>query len=255
MDSGNQYIYPTSASQNSHRPTGSHKKLSYKIFGEDGKILPTDETGAYINTDGKLIPTNFYGEPLNSERSSVLATDTSGRYHVSKKKLTDKQMPTNINDYHLYSVTDPDLKTISDEFVSTPSGSLSLVILFPDGHPLSVGENGVYLDDNGQSLVHIDQNGRPVISADGTPLQKIGDGKYLYPYESQKEEKTILTNVADDDHLLRTDPEGRQVQLTGRGKSVDGYSSSSPEDKHGNYTWNVETTARYHASTFPGLER
>ncbi|VBB26357.1 unnamed protein product [Acanthocheilonema viteae] len=88
VDSGNRHIYPTSALKNKYRPTDS-RKLTYQIFGENGKILPADETGAYINADGEPVPTNSYGEPLNSERSSVLATDTSGRYHISKKKLTE----------------------------------------------------------------------------------------------------------------------------------------------------------------------
>ncbi|VDO16880.1 unnamed protein product, partial [Brugia timori] len=237
-DGGKQHIYQTFASENRHRSTNSHRKLIYQIFGDDRRILPTDQTGARFKVDGKSGVTNFYGEPLNSERSSIFSTDTSEGYHISTKKLTENKRNSSL----LYPATDSNLKTIADTFVSATSVSLPFLILFPDGRALSIGENGAYLDDNGQSLVHIDQSGHPIISANGTPLQKIGNGKYLYPYESQKEKPTFA-NVGDEDHLLRTDSGGRQIQLNDRERS--GYGRSSPEDERGSY---VETTLAYHAS-------
>ncbi|VIO91673.1 Uncharacterized protein BM_BM10822 [Brugia malayi] len=243
-DGGKQHIYQTFASENRHRSTNSHRKLIYQIFGDDRRILPTDQTGARFKVDGKSGVTNFYGEPLNSERSSIFSTDTSEGYHISTKKLTENKRNSSL----LYPATDSNLKTIADTFVSATSVSLPFLILFPDGRALSIGENGAYLDDNGQSLVHIDQSGHPIISANGTPLQKIGNGKYLYPYESQKEKPTFA-NVGDEDHLLRTDSGGRQIQLNDRERS--GYGRSSPEDERGSY---VETTLAYHASTSSGID-
>ncbi|VDN92224.1 unnamed protein product [Brugia pahangi] len=245
-DGGKQHIYQTFASENRHRSTNSHRKLIYQIFGDDRRILPTDQTDARFKVDGKSGATNFYGEPLNSERSSIFSTDTSEGYHISTKKLTENKRNSSL----LYPATDSNLKTIADTFVSATSVSLPFLILFPDGRPLSIGENGAYLDDNGQSLVHIDQSGHPIISANGTPLQKIGNGKYLYPYESQKEKPTFA-NVGDEDHLLRTDSGGRQIQLNDRERSINGYGRSSPEDERGSY---VGTTLAYHASTSSGID-
>uniref|UniRef100_A0A0R3RV16 Fibronectin type-III domain-containing protein n=1 Tax=Elaeophora elaphi TaxID=1147741 RepID=A0A0R3RV16_9BILA len=220
VDSDNKHIYPTAASRRKHRPTGSHRKPAYQIFDENGRILPTDESGAHINTDGKPVPTNFYGEPLNSERNSVLPTDISGRYHISSKKLTDKQLSTDRDDSFLHPTKHPHLETIS-----TTSTSLPILILLPDGRPLSAGDNGVYVDDKGRNLVHIDQNGRPVASADGTPLQEIDDGKYLYPHEPPKEKP--FAGADDNDYLL--DPDHRHLQLHDRSKpgSVDEYGKST----------------------------
>ncbi|EJW76335.1 hypothetical protein WUBG_12756, partial [Wuchereria bancrofti] len=239
-DGGKQHIYRTFASENRHRSTNSHRKLIYQIFGDDRRILPTDGTGARFKMDGKSGATNFYGEPLNSERSSIFSTDTSGDYHISTKKLTDKLLPANRNSSLLYPTMDSNLKTITDTFVSATSVSLPFLILFPDGRPLSIGENGAYLDDNGQSLVHIDQSGRPIISANGTPLQKIG--------------KPTFANVGDEDHLLRTDSDSRQMQLNDRGRSINGYGRSSPEDERRNYMWNTETTVAHHASAPSGID-
>ncbi|CAG9538584.1 unnamed protein product, partial [Cercopithifilaria johnstoni] len=232
-----------------YRLIDDRRKLTYQIFGENDGVLPTDESGSHINTDGKPVPANFYSEPLNNERSLVLATDTSG-HHISNRKLTDKLLPTDGDDNVLYPVTDTELKIISDTLISTTSTSLPFLVLLPDGRPLSAGDNGAYFDDKGQSLVHIDQNGRPVISADGTPLKEIGDGKYLYPYEPQTK-KPIFTSVGDDGHLLRTNPYGRQVQLKSRdeSRSVDKYDRLSSEGDHRNGISNMKTNGIYNSST------
>ncbi|VDK64046.1 unnamed protein product [Onchocerca ochengi] len=207
----------------------------YPVVDSDGKFLstnsigrpiPTDKSGLSIDGEGHIVPTdgakNYLYPDIGSSRRIL------HRHNQSVSHRNDQSIFTGQN-----------LKTISDRFVSATFSSLPL-ILFPDGRPLSVGKNGTYLDDNGHSLVHIDENGRPVISADGTPLQKTNAGRYLYPYESQKK-KASSVNAGDDDHLLRTEPD-REVQLNGRSESLDGFGRSSPEDEHGNYRWSMETT-------------
>ncbi|VDO28680.1 unnamed protein product, partial [Onchocerca flexuosa] len=213
----------------------------YPVVSSDGKFLSTNSEGTKINNFGRSIPTDESGLPIDSE-DHIVPTDGASNLYAGidgSRRILHKYDQSIPHRYGQSIFTGQSLKTISDRFVSATSGSLPL-ILFPDGRPLPVDKNGTYLDDNGHSVVHIDENGRPVISADGTPLQKTNDGRYLYPYESQQK-KPSSVNVGDDDHLLRTDP-NHEVQLNGRGEPLDGFGKLSPEDEYGNYRWSMKTT-------------
>ncbi|MCP9259539.1 BMA-DIG-1, isoform e [Dirofilaria immitis] len=223
--------------------TGKVGRFLYPVIGPNRDPLSTNREAAKVSNFERSISTDA-SVPSTDSEDHILPSDEANNYLYPEIDGNRHIFPSHM--YEQSAFINPDLTTISDRSVSTTSNSLPFLILSSDGPPLLVDENGIYRDDDGHSLVHIDENGRPVISADGTPLQKTDNGKYFYPYESQKE-NPLITNI-DDNHLLRTDIKDNQVQLNDKGQSLHAHDKSSPEDEHGTYRWSMETTTRYHSS-------
>ncbi|VDK48392.1 unnamed protein product, partial [Anisakis simplex] len=213
-DDGNFVVMSVTESADLIFPTDELGHTIYPVVFPDGEMLPTDESGHYVDENGNLIPINEAGLPLG-EDGSVLPRDDDGNFvhqgdfvpptdssgkpieivHGGKKLKYNKEgkfigpdgsaVPTNKDGLPL----DNDKKVLR----KSPDGTFilggreppadgrtkPLKIIGPNGEPLPTNVYGEVEGPDGKP-VPTNQAGEPV-NTRGEPLPTDVQGNAIYP--------------------------------------------------------------------------
>ncbi|VDD95454.1 unnamed protein product, partial [Enterobius vermicularis] len=147
---------------------------SATIVDIDGNPLQTNQEGEVLGPDGKPVRYNDASEPLGPD-GERLKKNKNGAFVYPMRTV---QATTSI---------------ILPSFETTRASSLeSIPVIYEDGVPLNITDDGVLIHADGSTLVEVNEENEP-IGPDKNVLRKDRDGKYVWP---QKSTEVIALGVA-----------------------------------------------------------
>ncbi|KJH47474.1 fibronectin type III domain protein [Dictyocaulus viviparus] len=223
------WIYPLVDKQGNPLLLDENNMPIIKVIDSDGRKIPLNQNGKYIDSNGNVIETDIIGRPL----------DPSGR-------------PYSINDEGFFVIGPSEDATLggSKEQPHIPSYVI-------DGESIRQNENGQFVDSSG-SVIPTNRQGIP-IDKYGTPLPKNQQGEYILPFTKPTEHSSTSVSyptdwsgsviypvtkadgsplatdssgnyVTDEGTIIEKDEEGRPLGPDGR---------VLPTDETGNYIYPV----------------
>uniref|UniRef100_A0A183V2R4 VWFA domain-containing protein n=1 Tax=Toxocara canis TaxID=6265 RepID=A0A183V2R4_TOXCA len=224
-DAMGNFIYPVTGPDKHPLPTDIHKRPIYPIVDRNGKVLPTDESGYFLNWRGQPIPTDSSGRPVGDD-GSPLPTDALGNAVYTEGIGAERTLPTDESGRIIYPVTGPDGKLLpTDE---------SGVFLDVYGRPVPTDELGRPVDSEGKVLP-TDESGnyiRPAVGYDGRPLRTDVNGRPLYPVVD-RDGAVLPTNDAG----VPIDHAGKPLPTDASGIPLGRDGLPLPTDSSGNFAF------------------
>lgn len=133
-------------------PTDEAGKLIYPVVGRNGKLLPLDDTGKYVDARGEPIPLDDFGRPLGQDKE-LLPVNQQGQYVYISTDILPTIKPT--------SKYSDKIRVIGADGIPVPTDLYGNYV-DRDNTPLPTDPNGELVDSNGK-LLHVDAHGQIVV--------------------------------------------------------------------------------------------
>uniref|UniRef100_A0A915ESJ3 VWFA domain-containing protein n=1 Tax=Ditylenchus dipsaci TaxID=166011 RepID=A0A915ESJ3_9BILA len=199
-------------------------KWVHPVVNEDGRLLPTDETGRFVDVEGEVIPVDDFGRPVDSQ-GKILPTNRKGEPVVVVIGPDGQPLTTDARGRHLDAYGEPIPLDESGQYIYPPPPTrVPVVVIGPDGQPMPTDTSGRIVDKQG-SPYPTNYDGL-LLGPDGSPLPTNADGQVVVA-EGDQEEKTqkavtlptddygklVYPIVGSDGQPLPTDQSGRYLDV------------------------------------------
>lgn len=151
-------------------------KSEIRYINDEGEEVEQNDAGIPLGSDGKPMSKNARGEyvymPVSRGGADQLLPEITD---LTEGSSVDQILPSESREVVEHTTAMPMPKIITP----TPS----IIVVGPDGHPLSKDETGHFVSLNGEPI-SLDSLGRPV-DARGDVLPRNELGQYIYPEQGE----------------------------------------------------------------------
>ncbi|KAI6201744.1 hypothetical protein M3Y96_00874900 [Aphelenchoides besseyi] len=231
------------------------------IVNEDGRPLPTNYDGEYLDPDGNTIERDSLGRALDSDKR-LLPTDSSNNYVFPDRTPSTTKQPSTTEVLVTSTASQSDQQPTNGDGSAqyehqpdkpahpTDTSGRPAIVIGPDGQVLPTDSSGQFLQPDG-SPVPTNFNHQHV-GLDGSPLPTNSEGNVVLPDE-EPEARTLPTDsygkeihkvVGPDASVLPTDNSGRyvdenneQIPVNDFGWPIGPDGQVLPRDSDGNFIY------------------
>ncbi|CEF66897.1 Down syndrome cell adhesion molecule-like protein 1 [Strongyloides ratti] len=192
------FVYETSTSGEAFT-TNAYGKIVYPIVNEEGRFLPKNDDGEYVDEKGDAIRTTDDGIPLGPDGNTLKKDDKGNYIYVPTSSLVNTtQQP--------------------------------IFIISPMGEQLQKDENGNYINSNGE-IIKFNEDMKPLDPNDEV-LPTSESGSYIYPYVDESGQ-ILPTDLSKKPIYKIIDPEGKPLSQDSDGRYIDDDNKPIPTSSTG----------------------